>query len=501
ALGHSGQLTLDYPFPVLPPSTVTNLQMEAPQGYKGLHAFHKYWGKKPIESLAVMIERLTESNDIVIDPFVGSGFVGREAVLRNRRFIGVDINPIAVELSRLILDLPDPNLLRSAALDIESRVRESINNTYSMAEGGTATHYLWKGETLQSVWTTALGKRGRQERQPNPYDEGRVIEYENYVFQYPRPLRLFHNSRINTSESITLDALFTGRARHNIDLLLHAISLQPTDVQNTLKLALTSASGQMSRMVFAITGRGKMSGVVSEKVEVGSWVIGYWRPELHFEVNVWNCFQHRVSVMLKALNSLSAKERKYPTGTLSDVLNSDAQAAILEANAKEVLSAMPSESASLIITDPPHGDRIPYLELSEMWNALLGKAPALESEIVVSNARGRGKSKSVYSEDMRVVLQQAGRVLKSGKFLAVLFNARDSASWEALSCEALALSSLCYKGSFPLHYSANSVVQDNRKGGLKTDFVLLYQKSGGAADTFDAMLQDLPGWSERFPTL
>ena len=42
----------------------------------------------------------------------------------------------------------------------------------------------------------------------------------------------------------------------------------------------------MTRMVFAVTGRGKTKGEAAEKVEVGSWVIGYWRPRLHFEVNV-----------------------------------------------------------------------------------------------------------------------------------------------------------------------------------------------------------------------
>ena len=46
-------------------------------------------------------------------------------------------------------------------------------------------------------------------------------------------------------------------------------------------------------MVFAVTGRGKTKGKSADKVEVGSWVIGYWRPPLHFEVNVWNCFENR----------------------------------------------------------------------------------------------------------------------------------------------------------------------------------------------------------------
>ena len=35
------------------------------------------------------------------------------------------------------------------------------------------------------------------------------------------------------------------------------------------------------------------------KAEVGSWVIGYWVPEEHFEINVWNCFENRFKRILK----------------------------------------------------------------------------------------------------------------------------------------------------------------------------------------------------------
>ena len=43
------------------------------------------------------------------------------------------------------------------------------------------------------------------------------------------------------------------------------------------------------------------------------------------------------------------------------------------------------------LSDPPHGDRIPYLELSEIWNVILGEEPPFEAEIVVSNAKDRSK--------------------------------------------------------------------------------------------------------------
>ena len=50
-----------------------------PQGYTGLYGWHKYWGKKPYEPLAYAIEQLTRPGDLVVDPFLGSGAVAREA--------------------------------------------------------------------------------------------------------------------------------------------------------------------------------------------------------------------------------------------------------------------------------------------------------------------------------------------------------------------------------------------------------------------------------------
>jgi DNA modification methylase len=50
-----------------------------PQGYRGLAAFHKYWGKKPVEYWTYLIENLTREKEVVLDPFLGSGLVPIQA--------------------------------------------------------------------------------------------------------------------------------------------------------------------------------------------------------------------------------------------------------------------------------------------------------------------------------------------------------------------------------------------------------------------------------------
>ena len=52
---------------------ITAAQTMAPKGYVGLYGFHKYWGKKPHEPIAYLIEQLSAPGQLVVDPFVGSG--------------------------------------------------------------------------------------------------------------------------------------------------------------------------------------------------------------------------------------------------------------------------------------------------------------------------------------------------------------------------------------------------------------------------------------------
>ena len=478
-------------------------ELSAPSGYKGLSAFHKYWGKKPVEYLSYLVEKLTVEHEIVLDPFLGSGLIARETVRKNRRFIGTDINPVAVEMSRLFLDLPSYEQFNQALLELEQNLSTSIHRTYRMDDGKTASHYLWENGLLKTVWHTEKRRGKHEEREPTSYDIETFREKEDYQFRYPRQLNHFNNARINTHTELTFADIFSGRARYNIDLLLDAIYRQPdAKIKRALLLCLTSASGQMSKMVFAITRRGKMTGELATKVEVGSWVIGYWRPKVHFEINVWNCFHNRASSILKVLRNQELLSSRRTTEHPIQVIYGRDTCSIVEGDATETLFELPENSISLIITDPPHSDRIPYLELSEMWNALLNKEVNYTHEIVVSNARTRNKTKSVYSDQMGVLLGEMVRVLKPGKILAILFNARDKASWNFLSNNQHK-SKLIYKGCLPLAYSANSVVQDNRKGGLKMDYILFYQKHCHSSDAKDllAPLVDQVGWSFDFPSI
>ncbi len=476
--------------------TKTVEDISNPSTYKGIYSFHKYWGKKPTESIAYFIQNFTDESDIVLDPFLGSGLIGTECLSRNRNFIGVDLNPFSIEHATFVLDLPNPYIFNSAIKDIRAKVKDKINTSYQLENGKIASHYIWQGEKLTKVWMKPETGRSRVEFEPNQYDGEIYNSFSGYTPENIRKAIFFTNSRINSKPTMSISDLFTKRALRNIDIIIDEIKNYPPTIRRALMLTLTSSSGQMSSMVFAITGRGKTKNLVSDKIEVGSWVIGFWRPELHFEINVWNCFENGAHTLYNTL--FETRIAAYPVfNSIEPIINGQTGASLINDNCLSVLRRLPDKSIKLICTDPPHSDRIPYLELSEMWNSILDKKVIFEQEIIVSNAKERNKKKDSYIGDMKAVINESSRILKDDGLLLIYYNARDKQSWKFMEI-VTTTSPMVFVGAFPMEYSANSVVQDNRKGGLKTDYVLVMKHAGNKL-LESHELDKIPGWTTSLP--
>lgn len=82
-----------------------------------VHGFHTYPARLHPAIARRLIDALSAPKEVVFDPFVGSGTVLVEAMLAGRHAVGTDLNPLAVELSRV-----KTLLLRPAELErIQSR--------------------------------------------------------------------------------------------------------------------------------------------------------------------------------------------------------------------------------------------------------------------------------------------------------------------------------------------------------------------------------------------
>ena len=111
-----------------------------PAAYRGLYAFHKYWGKKPAEPMRYLIQHLCPEGGLVVDPFLGSGISALEAIQLKRRFVGMDINPAAVRLTRMLVSPPSAQTVDEAFARVSALVKEAILESYTSARKRPATH-------------------------------------------------------------------------------------------------------------------------------------------------------------------------------------------------------------------------------------------------------------------------------------------------------------------------------------------------------------------------
>ena len=128
------------------------------------------------------------------------------------------------------------------------------------------------------------------------------------------------------------------------------------------------------------------------------------------------------------------------------------------------------------------------------------KHPRFDQEIIVSNAVERGQTPEQYADRMKRFFEMSGRCLSAEGRVAVMYNSRSQVEWDDLASAALA-GGLQFVGTFPMAYSAGSVVQDTRSGALKHDYVLVFTSSGSSklSASLHSHLSTLPNWSNQMP--
>jgi DNA modification methylase len=65
-----------------------NNVLDLPVKFSGSKRLHP--NEKPVSWAEVFILESSKEENLILDPFMGSGFVGKAALKNNRRFVGID---------------------------------------------------------------------------------------------------------------------------------------------------------------------------------------------------------------------------------------------------------------------------------------------------------------------------------------------------------------------------------------------------------------------------
>ena len=85
-----------------------------------IHAYAASFGEDLAREL---IQGSTEERNVVLDPFVGAGTTALEAVLLNRNAVGIDVDPIACKISRVLTSRINSRYLKDATEHLQEELR------------------------------------------------------------------------------------------------------------------------------------------------------------------------------------------------------------------------------------------------------------------------------------------------------------------------------------------------------------------------------------------
>lgn len=400
--------------------------------HPSMYLMHKYFARKPHNVVAEYIKHYSRNNEIILDPFVGSGVTAIEALKYGRKAVAIDLDPMAVFITRMTAIPVALTELEHSFEQIRTDVKDQILGLYETrcekcGAKTFATHTIWdtdkdsKTEKPIKIWYNCEKCKNKTFLKKKPeksdFEKLKMVEDTKIEFWYPTN-ELIWNTRVNVHRGERVEDLFSRRNLLALSILFNRIeSISNRNLKDMMRFVFTSSLAQASKLI----------PVVHEGRECKSWTVrGYWIPPKHFEINVWNCFKERFKKIMRGKEeSNSLIDDHFREAKKFEDLLQDKTVLISNQSALD-LSNIPDSAIDYIFTDPPYGDSVPYLELGYMWSSWLGLKPDFEDEIIISDSpKRKNKNLEEYNRMLIQAFKESYRVLKPDHWLTVTFHNTD----------------------------------------------------------------------------
>ena len=408
-----------------------------PPMYKAM----KYWGKKPHNIWQEFIECYCPENGIVLDPFVGSGVAAFESVVKNRKVIAFDINPMSAFFIETMTAKFDRAAFCTAAKEIISTIDKDVvyrENYYKKDKTGwnLIYNYIWKDG---SIWKINAKRTDGSPIliSPDADDLQRAKDMDSISIPYWYPTDEFPNTPSINGKFIKeiggsdFSYLWTRRNLYVLSFLFDQIKKQPENIQLPLLYAFVHTLHLVSKMVVSRQEKGNRS-------YSGSWGrADYMIRNRRMEQNPLIVFDRACFDKQGVLSALeNANERLSSPVKINEVRQGNGIKAKSAINygtidVADLLDYVPEKSVDFVITDPPYGGLVQYLDLSLVWLVWLKEynekyVPDLSSEITVK----RGVvSRSIYKRRLQNAFINIHKVLKDEGYLVITFHNKEMEEW------------------------------------------------------------------------
>lgn len=471
----------------------------------------KYWGKKPNNIWNEYISTYTPKNGIYLDPFSGSAMSGFEAVIEGRKAIALDINPLTSFLIEVFTSHFDDKLFTEKVNIILLKIKKSdiYRKLYEYRDDQIVHNVKYENGKPYEV-ALILKDGSRVCTKPDDIDIKCIQESLKMKIETPYPLRKFHSS-ISFSNNFldkvgkSFSDLYTNRNLGVLSLIFDEILQEKND--NIKKQLLFTFIKSVHLTTKMCVPRGKKS----NRDFSTSWGrSAYLYSKKQMEMNPLLLFESSAfgkQSTQKALEDFNNRlKRKINVRKIankrdiSDFFDSNNDVDLLYGvfDIKKMANYIPAKSVDFILTDPPYGGLIQYLDLSSIWLAWLeiynlAYSPNYENEITINNV----KSNYDFEKDMTIALENIRKVLSDQGKVVLTFNNKDLLTWKSL---LKAIESSGLKIEKVIHQQNKRTGESNVSdpfGSSASDFYIRCVKSEGkylkeiSASELDKLMLDI----------
>lgn len=376
-----------------------------------IYKIHKYWSRKPWYIVSKYIEKYSNPGDIVLDPFCGSGVTGLESICLNRNFIGGDLNPMSILITKETLDTStNLNSLYKDKEVLVDQCKDCILGLYKLPQKcrncgkNLVIKYIKSGPkfkipTAVSYCSHCLSKKSEREISEFDIEPCGDSSFWSPQVRFPKK---FYKDRFSYKGITTIKDMYSDRNWYALSLLYDCINkFVSSDNLNIFKLAFTNTLLHVS----------KLKGTNIRPLGVNN----YWIPDDYIEENVWFRFEERLNNAIQSKTTLLKRVNKIKLGKYSIATRS-------------ATTPLDIESCDYVFTDPPYGDAIQYSELSYIWNSWIDQTFCIQDEIIVNPAQN--KTNKEFFELLDASLCNIYNALKKGGRFTLCFQNKDFSVWK-----------------------------------------------------------------------
>ncbi|MEZ4525151.1 MAG: DNA methyltransferase [Desulfobacterales bacterium] len=342
------------------------------QGTRRHFGVHGYFTKQSWDILQHYIKHFTQPGDTVLDPFGGTGVTAIEAMMLGRKAISIDINPMAVFWVKTLTVPLDFNLFTEEYHQLTEKFKKNCPSTKE--------------------------------------------EIKKAKKKYPYPTNPICMKGADVDR---VDQLFTDKQLAQLAYLKHLIKkVDNESVRDTLMFMFSGLLTKTNLTYHTTPNRGSTGGGDTSAFR-------YYRYRIApkpVDADVLTYFELRFKKIMAAKQEMKHFITKENYHNLR-----------MEKGSATDLSRIEDESIDYIYTDPPYGDKIPYLDLSVMWNAWLDLEVTDEDRKTEVIEGGRlEKTREQYSDLLAKSIREMYRVLKFDRWMSFVFAHKDPHYWHMI---------------------------------------------------------------------